>query len=148
MLFLPIAVRQGRRALSSKSGALEKALGIRGWTVPKFLAPKVVLFYQNDWTLHLDDHSPNHKESPQIMQELQGTTGIDARALVDILPGMRRARERLQCVSRRVTTLQDIAYPLFGTFGVQLPIVYGEKKQKVLERLLQEMVAQSGDITA
>ncbi|KAG2091650.1 uncharacterized protein F5147DRAFT_764252 [Suillus discolor] len=61
--------------------------------------------------------------------KISGSQGIDARALVDILPGMRRARERLQSVSRRVTTLQDIAYSLFGTFGVQLPIMYGEKKQ-------------------
>ncbi|KAG2137114.1 uncharacterized protein EDB93DRAFT_1253728 [Suillus bovinus] len=137
-------------APSSKSGALAKSTwNTRGWTVPEFLAPKVVLFYQNDWTLYLDDHSPNHKESPQIMQELKNATAIDARALVDFRPGMRRARERLQWVSRRVTTLQeDIAYSLFGIFGVQLPIMYGEKKQNALGRLLQEIVAQSGDITA
>ncbi|KAG0695824.1 hypothetical protein DFH29DRAFT_1072363 [Suillus ampliporus] len=137
-------------APSSKSGALARSTwNTRGWTVPEFLAPKVVLFYQNDWTPYLDAHSPNHKESPVILQELEGATGIDMRALVDFRPGMRGARNKLQWVSKRVTTLQeDIAYSLFGIFGVQLPVMYGEKKQNALGRLLQEIVAQSGDITS
>jgi hypothetical protein len=62
---------------------------------------------------------------------------------------MRDAREKLQWVSGRVTTWQeDIAYSLFGIFGVRLPVIYGEKKQNALGRLLQEVVAQSGDISA
>ncbi|KAG1906887.1 uncharacterized protein F5891DRAFT_1169240 [Suillus fuscotomentosus] len=62
---------------------------------------------------------------------------------------MRDAREKLQWVSARVTTWQeDIAYSLFGIFGVNLPVIYGEKKQRALGRLLQEIVAQSGDISA
>ncbi|OAX36550.1 hypothetical protein K503DRAFT_801939, partial [Rhizopogon vinicolor AM-OR11-026] len=42
---------------------------------------------------------------------------------------------------------EDIAYSLFGIFGVNLPVIYGERKQNALGRLLQEVVAQSGDIT-
>jgi len=35
----------------SKAGALEKsAWNTRGWTVQEFLAPRLVLFYQQDWT--------------------------------------------------------------------------------------------------
>jgi len=37
---------------------------------------------------------------------------------------------------------------LFGIFGVHLPVIYGEKKQNALGRLLQEVVAESGDISA
>ncbi|KAG1725059.1 uncharacterized protein EDB91DRAFT_1267593 [Suillus paluster] len=113
----------------SRSGALAKsAWNTRGWTVPEFLAPK---------------------ESDKIMHELQDATGIDARTLVAFQPGMRDAREKLQWVSMRVTTVpEDIAYSLFGIFGVQLPILYGENKQNALGRLLQEIVARSGDITA
>ncbi|KAG0705582.1 hypothetical protein DFH29DRAFT_267793 [Suillus ampliporus] len=135
---------------SSKSGALAKSVwNTRGWTVPEFLAPKVIRFYQQDWTLYLDDHSPNHKESVEIMQELENATGIDARTLVAFQPGMKDAREKLRWASTRVTTVQeDIAYSLFGIFGVRLPIIYGEKKQNAVGRLLQEIVAQSGDISA
>ncbi|KAG2361770.1 WD40-repeat-containing domain protein [Suillus spraguei] len=91
----------------------------------EFLAPKIVLFYQADWSLYLDKHSRNHKESVAITQELERSTGINARALA----------------STRVTTLQeDIAYSLFGIFGVHLPNALG--------RLLQEIIAHSGDIMA
>ncbi|KAG1738276.1 hypothetical protein EDB19DRAFT_1983963 [Suillus lakei] len=135
---------------SSKPGALAKSdWNTRGWTVPEFLAPKAIRFYQQDWTPYLDDHSPNHKESVEIMDELEDATGIDARALVTFQPGMRDAREKLRWASTRVTTIpEDIAYSLFGIFGIQLPILYGEIKQNALGRLLQEIVARSGDITA
>ncbi|KAG2338573.1 hypothetical protein BDR05DRAFT_1004146 [Suillus weaverae] len=135
---------------SSIPGALAgSAWNTRGWTVQEFLAPNIVLFYQRDWSLYLDDHSPNHKDSIAIMQEMGDATGIDARALVAFRPGMRGAREKLQWASKRVTTWQeDIAYSLFGIFGINLPVIYGEKKQKVLGRLLQEVVAQLGDISA
>ncbi|KAG1822003.1 WD40-repeat-containing domain protein [Suillus subaureus] len=135
---------------SSKSGALANSVwNTRGWTVQEFLAPTIVLFYQADWTLYLDDCSPNHKESASIMQELERSTGINAGALVVFSPGMKDAREKLQWASCRVTTLQeDIAYSLFGIFCIHLPVIYGEKKQNALGRLLQEIIAHSGDITA
>jgi hypothetical protein len=135
---------------SSKSGALaESAWNERGWTVQEFLAPNVVIFYQKDWSLYLDDRTPNHKKSIAIIQELSYATGIDPRVLVNFQPGMKGAREKLRWASRRVTTWQeDIAYSLFGIFGVNLPVIYGEKKQNALGRLLQEIIACSGDITA
>jgi tetratricopeptide (TPR) repeat protein len=134
---------------SSKSGALAKSVwNTRGWTVQEFIAPKVILFYQNNWTLYLDDRTPNHKESVAIMQELEGATGIDRSAIAAFRPSMNDAREKLHWASTRVTTRQeDIAYSLFGIFGVRLPVDYGEKQDKALGRLLQEIVARSGDIT-
>ncbi|KAG2087803.1 WD40-repeat-containing domain protein [Suillus discolor] len=135
---------------SSEPGALASSTwNTRGWTVQEFLAPKIVLFYQADWSPYLDDYSRNHKESVSIMQELEDATGINASALVDFHPGTRDARERLRWASTRVTTLQeDIAYSLFGIFGIHLPVIYGEKRQNALGRLLQEIIAHSGDITA
>ncbi|KAG2738090.1 hypothetical protein P692DRAFT_201798621, partial [Suillus brevipes Sb2] len=134
---------------SSKSGALAKsAWNTRGWTFQEFIAPKVILFYQSNWTLYLDDRTPNHKESIAIMQELKDATGIDRSAVAAFRPGMNGAREKLHWASTRVTTRQeDIAYSLFGIFGVRLPVDYGEKQDKALGRLLQEIVARSGDIT-
>jgi hypothetical protein len=135
---------------SAQSGALaDSAWNTRGWTVQEFLAPKIILFYRKDWTLYLNDRSPNHKESAVIMKELNESTGINAQALTAFHPGMAGAREKLQWASMRVTTVQeDVAYSLFGIFGVHLPLLYGEMKQNALGRLLQEIVARSGDITA
>jgi hypothetical protein len=134
----------------SKPGALAKsAWSTRGWTVQEFLAPNVILFYQKDWTPYLSDCTPNHKDSVAIMQELEYATGIDRRAAVAFRPGMRGARKKLQWASTRITTVQeDIAYSLSGIFGIRLSVDYGEKRQNALGRLLQEIVAQSGDITA
>ncbi|KAG2346774.1 hypothetical protein BDR05DRAFT_987924 [Suillus weaverae] len=134
---------------SSQPGALARSVwNERGWTFQEFVAPKVVIFYQKDWSLYLGDRSPNHKESPAIMKELEDAIGIDRQALITFRPGMSDVRQRLQWASSRVTTLQeDVAYSLFGIFGVHLPVIYGEKKQNALGRLLQEIVARSGDIT-
>ncbi|KAG0696774.1 hypothetical protein DFH29DRAFT_949713 [Suillus ampliporus] len=107
-----------------------------------WLAPKAVRFYQTDWTLYLGDRSSNHKRSPAITQELGASTGIHSRSLVALRPGMRGSREKLQWASTRITTLQeDIAYSLFGIFGINLPVIYGEKKHNALGRLLQEIIA-------
>jgi len=82
------------------------------------------------------------------MRELEDATGINGRALRGFYPGMSDTREKLQWASMRVTTLpEDIAYSLFGIFDVHLPVIYGEKKQNALGRLLQEIIAQSGDIS-
>ncbi|KAG2113790.1 uncharacterized protein F5147DRAFT_787787 [Suillus discolor] len=108
----------------SKSGALVKsAWNTRGWTFQEFIASKVILFSQNNWTLYRNDRTPNHKDSIAIMQEMKDTTGIDRPAV------------------------EDIAYLLFGIFGIRLSVDYGEKQDKALGRLLQEIVARSGDIT-
>ncbi|KAJ8588146.1 hypothetical protein M405DRAFT_273015, partial [Rhizopogon salebrosus TDB-379] len=108
-----------------------------------------------DWTLYLgdpsdvDDPYPNHKDSAEITQELKDATKIDLPFLVSFQPGMKGAREKLQWASARVTTvLEDMAYSLFGIFGVQLPLIYSEGKQSALGRLLQEIVARSCDLTA
>jgi len=135
---------------SSRPGALARsAWNKRGWTLPEFLASKVVLFYQNDWTLYLDDHSSNHKHSCTIMQELEEATGIDQNILNSFSPGTEDAREKLRWASTRVTTVPaDIAYSLFGIFGVNLPVINGETKQNALGRLLEEIVTRSSDISA
>ena len=62
---------------------------------------------------------------------------------------MRGARQILQWAARRITTSrEDILYSLGGMLDVYLPVIYGERKEHVLGRLLQEVVSQSGDITA
>ncbi|KAG1799939.1 uncharacterized protein HD556DRAFT_1439606 [Suillus plorans] len=134
---------------SSKSGGLTRsAWNTRGWTFQEFIAPKVILFYQNNWTLYRNDRTPNHKDSIAIMQEIKDATGIDRPAITAFHPSMHNAREKLHWASTRVTARQeDIAYSLFGIFGVRLPVDYGEKQDKALGRLLQEIVARSGDIT-
>jgi hypothetical protein len=42
---------------------------------------------------------------------------------------------------------EDIAYSLCGIFDLQLPIFYGEKKEKALGRLLEAIITRSGDMS-
>jgi hypothetical protein len=64
------------------------------------------------------------------------------------MTGMRDAG-KLQWASTRVTTLQkDMAYSVFGIFGVHLPVIYGGGGQNALGRLLREIMARSGDISS
>jgi hypothetical protein len=133
-----------------ESGALAKSeWNRRGWTIQELLAPKVILFYQKDWTPYLGDRSSNHKKSAVIMQELGVATGIDQGSLNNFYPSMRDAREKLKWASTRTTSREeDIAYSLIGIFGVRLSADYGETEQYALGRLLQKIVDRSGDITA
>ncbi|KAG2353361.1 quinon protein alcohol dehydrogenase-like superfamily, partial [Suillus spraguei] len=72
----------------SKPGELEQSeWNERGWTFQELVAPKVVRFYQKDWTIYRNDLTPNHKHSDAIMEELREATGIDSRALVAFRPG-------------------------------------------------------------
>ncbi|KAG1785642.1 heterokaryon incompatibility protein-domain-containing protein, partial [Suillus plorans] len=134
---------------SSESGALEKSVwNKRGWTFQELMASKCILFYQKDWTLYLNNRSPNHKHSNEIIEELADATGIDREALISFHPGTKNARRTLQWACSRITTRQeDIAYSLFGVFNLRPRVDYGEKKQNALGRLLQEIINDHGDIT-
>ncbi|KAI6119604.1 hypothetical protein EDD16DRAFT_1480102, partial [Pisolithus croceorrhizus] len=120
----------------------------RGWTLQELLAPKTVLFYTQDWSLYKNLSCSNHKTDANVIEELEKATSIDSRFLTQFSPGMDDSRSRLQWASLRCTTRpEDIAYSLFGIFGLHLPVLYGESAQKALGRLLVEIISQSGDIS-
>jgi hypothetical protein len=41
--------------------------------------------------------------------------------------------------NRQTTREEDKAYSLFGIFDIQIPLLYGEGKDKALKRLLEEI---------
>lgn len=64
-----------------------------------------------------------------------------------IQPGLDRVREKLYLASKRQTTREeDVAYSLFGIFGVALPVIYGEGNQAV-SRLLEHVLMRSDNVT-
>ncbi|KAI9458227.1 hypothetical protein HD554DRAFT_2177419 [Boletus coccyginus] len=130
-------------------GALKGSVWMtRGWTLQELLAPPVIRFYYEDWTPYLNDTSLNHKESTVIMQELEDATGVSAYDLLTFHPGLENIRVKLHLASTRETTVPiDMAYGLFGVFGVTMPVIHGESQQHALGRLFQEIVARSGDVT-
>ncbi|KAF8549076.1 hypothetical protein OG21DRAFT_640744 [Imleria badia] len=130
----------------SKRGDLAKSIwNTRAWTLQEYHASKVVRFYTEDWKPYLNLDIPNHKDSPEIISEMEEATGISARALMAIRPGLDDIREKLCLVSRRETTfIEDTAYSLLGIFSSSLHIVYGEG-DNALGRLLAQLLTSSGD---
>ena len=117
----------------------------RAWTLQEYHASKVVRFYNKDWTLYKGLNILNHKESPEILVEMEEATSISSPALVALRPGLEDIREKLRLASTRQSTfVEDAAYSLFGIFSVSLPAVYGERDQ-ALGRLLAQLLTSSGD---
>jgi hypothetical protein len=108
---------------SQQEGDLWKSIwNTRGWTYQEYVASRVIQFYTEDWKPYLGLDIPNHKESPIILSEMEQATRFATQKLAMIQPGLDRVREKLYLASKRQTTREeDIAYSLFGIFGVVLP---------------------------
>ena len=130
----------------ARHGALTRSIwNMRAWTLQEYHASKVVRIYTEDWTPYLGLEIYNHKESPEVISEMEEATGIPAQALMALRPGLDDIREKLRLASTRETTrVEDAAYSLLGIFSVSLSITYGEG-DKALGRLLAQLLTSSGD---
>ncbi|KAF8123581.1 hypothetical protein EV363DRAFT_1356177 [Boletus edulis] len=132
---------------SSPCGALAASIwNTRAWTLQEYIAAKVIRFYTEDWTLYRDLDLPNHKESPEIISEMEQATGVSAQQLMVLSPGLGSIREKLRLAStRRTTWVEDAAYSLLGIFStIGIPAIYGEGEAS-LGRLLANLMTRSGD---
>src|SRR6266480_822482 len=108
----------------------------RGWTLQELLAPTYVEFYAEDWS-PIGTKFERHKEIADI-------TTIEPEVLIrtqeiDIFS----AAERLSWAAhRKVTREEDEAYSLLGLFDVNMPLLYGEGRDKAFIRL-QEAIYNS-----
>ena len=142
---LTIIFLRGVRSPSRRGDLVRSIWNTRAWTFQEYHASNVVRFYTEDWTPYLNLDIPNHKESPEIISEMEEATNVSARALTELRPGPDDIREKLCLASRRETTLvEDAAYSLLGIFSICLPVVYGEGDQ-ALGRLLGQLLTSSGD---
>jgi len=109
----------------------------RGWTLQELLAAKVVEFYGHDWT------RMGTKKS--LANVIGGITGIEERYLNDSssIHEASVATRMSWMAGRRTTELEDIAYSMFGIFGVNMPLVYGEGRMAFMR--LQQTIIQSRD---
>ena len=108
----------------------------QAWT---YHASNVVRFYTKDWKLYMNLDIPNHKESPEIISEMEEAAGVSAQALMANRPGLDNIREKLCLASTRWTTLVEDP-----THSMSLPVVYGEGDQ-ALGELLAQLLTSSGD---
>ena len=140
-----IVLLRGVRSPSKRGELVRSIWNSRAWTLQEYHASKVVRFYTEDWKPYLDLDIPNHKESPEIISEMEEATRVSIRALMALRPGLDDIREKLRLASTRQTTrIEDAAYSLLGIFSMSLGIVYGEG-DKALGRFLAQLLTSSGD---
>ncbi|KAI6080892.1 hypothetical protein F4821DRAFT_275492 [Hypoxylon rubiginosum] len=104
----------------------------------ELIAPKSVQFYGNSW------NSLGSKAS--LSSTIVDKTGIPA----DVLKNTRPPRacwvaQRMSWAAKRTTQqVEDRAYSLMGLFGVNIPMIYGEREQAFI-RLQEHIIAKSAD---
>ena len=142
---LTIVLLRGVRSPSKRGELVRSIWNSRAWTLQEYHASKVVRFYTEDWKPYLDLDIPNHKESPEIISEMEEATRVSTRALMALRPGLDDIREKLRLASTRQTTrVEDAAYSLLGIFAMPMGVVYGEG-DKALGRFLAQLLTSSGD---
>ncbi|KAM0255467.1 hypothetical protein ACHAQJ_005767 [Trichoderma viride] len=113
----------------------------RGWTLQELIAPKLVLFYANDWSLLGQKHTP--AEFTKMISEITSIDGEILDGRID--PLQLSVSARMAWASHRNTTrLEDTAYCLMGLFQVNMPLLYGEGR-RAFTRLQEEIIQRTDD---
>jgi hypothetical protein len=135
----------------------------RGWTLQELIAPRYCVFFTSTWAVVGHKHhfratrcqckrvevalqATHSAWGPDLLEDLASTTKIDNQ----ILSGSRGINgesiaQRMSWASGRATTrLEDRAYSLFGIFGVNMPLLYGEGPG-AFRRLQEEIIRTTHD---
>jgi hypothetical protein len=104
----------------------------RGWTLQELIAPASVEFFSKEGDL-LGNKASLERHICEI-------TGIPVKALRGgSLPDFSVTERLLWAASRETTCKEDMAYSLLGIFDVNMPLIYGEGREKALKRLKEEI---------
>jgi hypothetical protein len=97
----------------------------RGWTLQELLSPRNVAFYDQSWNVIGQKH--NIGSDRAFIRALRRITRIPANALISPRSvNDYSVAQKMSWASHRTTTrVEDIAYSLFGLFGINMPLLYG-----------------------
>lgn len=112
----------------------------RGWTLQELLAPRLVSFYDTEWTFL--------GAKQDLLAMLSERTKIPEKVLSnDVKPQACSVAQRMSWAANRKTErLEDRAYSLMGLFNVHLSKIYGERENAFI-RLQEEIIDKSDDET-
>ncbi|KAF2706267.1 HET-domain-containing protein, partial [Pleomassaria siparia CBS 279.74] len=104
----------------------------RGWTLQELIAPEFVEFFSEEGKRLGDKRS--------LERMLHEITAIPIKALQGSALSEFSVDERFSWADKRNTTREeDGAYCLLGIFDIQMPLLYGERRQKAMKRLRKEV---------
>ena len=108
----------------------------RGWTLQELIAPRHVVFLDNNWR-------PFGSKST-LSKLVSDITGIEKLAILYL--DMESVATKMSWASKRICTRsEDQAYSLMGIFDVNMPLLYGEGGKKAFLRLQLEILKNSDD---
>lgn len=112
----------------------------RGWTLQELLAPRFqVTLCDMNWK-YLGSRK-------SLAKELTRRTGIGSYYLHNLRPSASISERMSWMVGRKTTVSEDTAYCLLGLFDVNMPLLYGEGKERAFLRLQEEIMKYSDDHT-
>jgi hypothetical protein len=104
----------------------------RGWTLQELIAPTSVEFFSKE--------RENLGNKKTLERHISDITRIPVKAFRgNTLSDFSVAERMAWAETRNTSRPEDIAYSLFGIFDVQLPLLYGEGKEKAFKRLREEI---------
>ncbi|KAH7551323.1 hypothetical protein BM1_09639 [Bipolaris maydis] len=111
----------------------------RGWTLQELIAPTCVEFFAENWAA-IGTKFERYKQIADITS-IDSDLLIRVRALDDF-----STAERLSWASHRnVTREEDETYSLMGLFDVNMPLLYGEGREKAFVRLQEAIYNATAD---
>lgn len=110
----------------------------RGWTLQELVAPPKMRFYNSSWKLI--------GSKKDLEKHIIRATGIPSTVLSTGDLTNCSVALRMSWAAKRITTRgEDIAYSLLGIFSINMPLLYGEGREKAFLRLQEEIVRRSND---
>ena len=110
----------------------------RGWTLQELLAPKEMHFYDKNWNFI--------GTRQDFREEVLAATGIPPSFLNGAPLSEASIAQKMSWASKRTTKRpEDVAYCLLGLFDINMPLIYGEGKDKAFRRLQEEIVKTTDD---
>ncbi|RYP63503.1 hypothetical protein DL771_009248 [Monosporascus sp. 5C6A] len=110
----------------------------RGWTLQELIAPSKVIFLDEKWK-----EMGNKTNLQQIVSDCTGIPGSILSG-EDDLATFSIAQRMSWAAQRETSRIEDRAYYLMGIFGVNMPLIYGERDNAFI-RLQEEIMRISDD---
>ncbi|RFU35640.1 hypothetical protein B7463_g731, partial [Scytalidium lignicola] len=110
----------------------------RGWTLQELIAPSTVIFFDAEWK--------QLGTKIDLQQDISNCTGIPLSVFSDDNDlEMYSVAQRMSWAAKRTTSrTEDLAYCLLGIFGLNMPLIYGERETAFI-RLQEEIMRLSED---
>ncbi|KIM98221.1 hypothetical protein OIDMADRAFT_202037, partial [Oidiodendron maius Zn] len=122
----------------SKSKFRDSRWFTRGWTLQELISPSMVIFFDEEWK--------QLGTKADLQQDIFECTGIPIGMLSgdNDLETFSIAQRMSWAAKRKTSRIEDRAYCLLGIFGINMPLIYGERETAFI-RLQEEVMRFSDD---